>query len=511
MRQDWLLETLQAQDFDVLEKHLTPLHMAFEAGQLSEQDYDDAVSLAMPCRIELIDVSRRWCAAYPDSFIAHAFTGAAVIGLAWEARTNLPSYRITARQSQLMQTHFAEAEDYLLKACGMTTKPHLALLSGMYIQGAIGDVRTSPTWHERIEALLPSSVMLSASWMWQLNPKWSGSEEALDAFMALCRTRFTGDALAWVESSYCAEKADICLWSQQYTQALEWLDKADQHKRDIRHDELRATCYDRLGQPKKATELLAQLITQKPTRDRLFSLGQNVEWDFDGKGWGNIANADHYYAKGYAMGSGTCAARYVALMRNVGVHQGNFDEAKTWCERGIALYCGEAHYHLSCLYFNGDGTPKNIKQAMEHWTAGAHLGSADCAHNATAWYWDGRDGIKRDYKAAFDMARLGAQVDSAYCAGAAGRMILNGQVKPAEYGLTLEDGIDYLEEGANGNDGEAIEDMIRRLWTGKGTEKDRDGAKEWLGILRNSDPARAKTLEAELNSLGSKFMGLFGR
>jgi TPR repeat protein len=508
MNQEQFLQRLLAQDIDGLERDLSSAHQQFETDAIDETRYWQLVPDGAPSRVALLPEFTRWCQRYPQSYVAHAYAGAALIGVAWQARSEAWARQLTETRLKLMEQYFASAEQSLLQACELSSKPYLALAMGMALQSAMGECQAAPTWHERIEAAAMQSPWLAAERMWQLNPKWGGSIDLMTEFRNQARAKFNDAEFASVEVSYYQERADILSCEGQLPGALRMLDAADQAQRNSRTDASRADFLTD-SQPKKAIALLESAIATEPTARKLCSLAYLYEetGEASNDGGAGLQASLNCYARAAQLGDGNAAANCVRILRKTGLNADRYAQAVQWSQLGIEQYSAKAHFHLGSIYFNGEHGARDLRLAINHWLQASALGHGMASQNVVLTFWDGRDGFAQDYKAALHAAELGAQVDDSFCKGALGRMLIQGQGTAKD----VETGLDWLEEAASENDSEALEFLIRMLWFGQGIDKDREQAQQWLTRLESIDDAASARLRAELSSMFSTIKSWFGR
>ncbi len=508
MNQEQFLHRLLAQDIDGLERELALAQQQLEANAIDETTYWQRVPENAPSRVALLPTFQLWCQRYPQSYVAHVYTGAALIGVAWQARSSAWARHLTDTRLRLMEQYFTQAEQHLLQAVALTSKPYLALSMGMYLQSAQGECLAAPSWHERIADAAPQSPWLAAERMWQLNPKWGGSIDELTEFRNQMRTQFGDAAFAEVELSYWQERADALGCDGQSKGALQMLDAADKVQPSPSTDVQRAQ-YLTDSQPKVAIALLQSAISLMPTARALCSLAYLYEEHADQTNDGGLGlnSALESYTRAAQLGDGNAAAHCARILRKMGLNAERYRQAVQWCQLGIEQYSAEAHFQLGGIYFDGEHCTRDVRLAMNHWQQASALGHGLAAQNVALTMWDGEYGFARDYQAAFQAAELGMQVGNSYCKGALARMLIKGHGVEKD----VDEGMAILASAAADGDPEAMEFLIRALWFGQDVVKDRAQADQWLTHYDGIDANAAQKLRAELSSVFATVKSWFVR
>jgi tetratricopeptide (TPR) repeat protein len=512
MQSEVLLELLEQRNYAELERRLGALQIGFEQGEISDIDYFQQMPVHVPTRRDLLAHYAQWREGFPHSFVAHALSAMAEVDLAWLSRSDAISRHVTKSRWVGMKQHFAQAQAHLAQAMTLSTKPHFALVSGMQMQTADCErAEDAIDWSAQVERLLPQSPSLCRQWLWRLNPKWGGSEDALTAFRNDARTWFNDQDFALVEASYLGERADIQRWQGKFAGAETYFAASEKILGRESHAVDRAYCLAELKQEARAVAILQHAVDTNPSPRNLRQLAWQLEDLIDQKHvpstparWEEIFAL---HARAARLGDGNAAAHCMRLIRKLGVNAGNWQLLQSYFQLGTQQYSASAYFQMGSIFYDGEGVPKQAQIALQYWKEASILGHSDAAENVTMVLWDGRDGVLRDYAGALYFAELGAQVDSAYCTGALGRMYLRGHGTD----IDREHGAALVENAANEKDQEAIVEWIRCLHFGRGVAKDPQLAAHWLAVLEQMNPEEANALRKELGSLFSRVKGLFNR
>ena len=164
----------------------------------------------------------------------------------------------------------------------------------------------------------------------------------------------------------------------------------------------------------------------------------------------------------------------------------------------------EAQYNLGLLYFNGDGVPKDLKQAVSWYKKAAEQGNSD-AQVAVAWmYWAG-DGVEINLKNHYDWMMKAANQGNACAHWNIGSMYieatyLNQDVQQAY--IWMKKAVDKGCSNAKGdldklavyiaNNVEAQYNLGLLYFNGDGVPKDLKQAVSWFTKAAEKGDARAQ-------------------
>ncbi len=146
-------------------------------------------------------------------------------------------------------------------------------------------------------------------------------------------------------------------------------------------------------------------------------------------------------------------------------------EWKPLAEQGNA----KAQFNLGATYYDGEGVPKDDKEAVKWYRLAAEQGNAEAQFNLGVMYDNGR-GVPKDDKEAVKWYRLAAEQGNANAMGNLGVMYSLGMGVPKDYVEAYKWG---NLAAANGNEkGAKLRDMLEKEMTPSQIEKAQDLSRE---------------------------------
>lgn len=184
--QDAIVAELLDRDFNTLETSFAATQHAFESGELSEYELRQAFEPFATLRnADARDRLREWVAQFPDSYVAHLALGLNDRALGSAARGKQFWEKTTPEQKKGLIDNFALAEPLLRESLALTPRPYLSLLNLITIAG---NVASRPFLNATLllaNEALPSNVLARLAYARYLLPRWGGSYERFDAFVAM--------------------------------------------------------------------------------------------------------------------------------------------------------------------------------------------------------------------------------------------------------------------------------------------------------------------------------------
>lgn len=86
----------------------------------------------------------------------------------------------------------------------------------------------------------------------------------------------------------------------------------------------------------------------------------------------------------------------------------NYDKAKEWLEKAVALSDAEAMFNLGLMYKQGKGIPQSFEKAIGLWEQAADLGVPDAQFNLGYLYEFGEH-VEEDLKRSFEYYEMAAK------------------------------------------------------------------------------------------------------
>jgi TPR repeat protein len=487
---------LSAERFDVLDTYMNDKQMAWERGTLDDLDLQTAFCLDGVARVDLLAPAKKWMQTFPNSYAAHQVYANLLLSVGWRARGDATANETVSRRFEEMQKYFNEAAKHIELAMGLSTSPVLTLRLWSQISAA-GDYPLDDEGRQQLfDALVPKSAVLSGHWMWRLNPKWGGDEVLLDDFATSTREfNMNQTQRAYIETCYLEEKADIQRQTGRSGAALELLQKALQVRQSASSFQCLGEIHALRDENAAAARNFEKSVALAPSYYNYYYLGTALHEI------GHKPEAASAFEKALSLGHGGAAWYLADEVKDQAPSAALQEQCEAWLKVGISQYSSSAMRKKADFHYLGcAGYAKSMALANQAWELGSEWGDGCCSNNLSLSYWDGENGVTKDYKKAFSYAKAAADVGYEEAYGNLGRMYYLGHGTTVDYQAALP----YLQAGAELQDVRAMRVLISALWFGQGTKVDQPLAREWLAELKTLN-------EEEYKEAHSKVFGLVGR
>jgi tetratricopeptide (TPR) repeat protein len=178
------LQTLfRAERFDELEQSLSALQRRYEEGAISDEDLRNAYRAFYPTDPQLEAKYSSWIEQFPKSYAAHLARAVYYRQVASEQRGGAFIDKTTDEQIQNMTSTLKKASQDVQVSLGLTSKPVLSLVQAIDFAGTLGVPDHGRTLLDRSTALDPNAFVARATYMSNLQTRWGGSLEEMQAFL----------------------------------------------------------------------------------------------------------------------------------------------------------------------------------------------------------------------------------------------------------------------------------------------------------------------------------------
>lgn len=184
---DPALERLRRGDFAGVEQHFHALQTRFEAGTLSEFDLRQAYRPLYDLDDEAFGQLKAWAAAAPSSYPAHLLLGIHYKRRGDAARGDKFIADTSREAIDDMHRQFRLAAEELKRSTQLTAKPYLSWFFMMSITMQEGTPAESRAILDKSVTQYPLSELLRVRYIQTLTPRWGGSYDQMEAFIARSR------------------------------------------------------------------------------------------------------------------------------------------------------------------------------------------------------------------------------------------------------------------------------------------------------------------------------------
>jgi hypothetical protein len=181
------LGLLKSRKYAELEAYYSNVQKRYETGALNDEQlytefralYEDAAANER--------YFTAWAKLFPQSYPARLARGAYYYRMAWFVRGEKLISETPPDQIQEMQRYAALARPDLLASFEMTHKPYLTALYMLNLTILVGPLEERQKWFEIGTQMDPENLFVRQRWMFSLQPRWGGSYEQMNEFLADCK------------------------------------------------------------------------------------------------------------------------------------------------------------------------------------------------------------------------------------------------------------------------------------------------------------------------------------
>lgn len=189
-----VVDLARKHDYVALEKHFNALESNFEKNKATEYELLDAYKPFYMREDLLSDELSAWTKAYPKSYAAHLARGTYYRKLGELNRGSGPAGEVSAETFSYMDRVFSIAKPELETALHLSARPYLAALNLLNIARYTTSIRESDRYLEVSNKSLPGNMLARGRYIDHLKPRWGGTYEKMEAFVARNRKEGLSEA-----------------------------------------------------------------------------------------------------------------------------------------------------------------------------------------------------------------------------------------------------------------------------------------------------------------------------
>jgi hypothetical protein len=175
---------LTKKDFAGLDAYCNELQRSFENGQLSEIQLLKAYRQFYKLDAQQQQALHEWPKNIPNSYGAHLALGIFLKRAGVDVRGGKYASETKAEQLEEMERFFRLAVPELVQSLPLTKKPYLSLFYLLDITKYVSDRKASKEILMKANQIFPQNRLVKNRYMTSLTPRWGGSYEQMQEFIA---------------------------------------------------------------------------------------------------------------------------------------------------------------------------------------------------------------------------------------------------------------------------------------------------------------------------------------
>jgi tetratricopeptide (TPR) repeat protein len=180
---------LKTNDLGRLETQLSSVQQRFEEGQINEYELRNSFRPFYDLDAVAQERLRAWAASSPRSYVAHLGLGVLYRRLGANARGTEYLSNTPRAQIDEMNRYYDLAARELATSMTLTRKPYLSIFHLLPIYLARGKRNDGEELLRRADTMLPTNALVRTRYATYLLPRWGGSYELVDQYIAACASQ----------------------------------------------------------------------------------------------------------------------------------------------------------------------------------------------------------------------------------------------------------------------------------------------------------------------------------
>jgi hypothetical protein len=180
------LTWLKSGDYAALDRYYSDLQKQYEAGGVTDQMLYAGFRKLYEDSATNDQYFNSWVTAFPASYPARVARGAYFYRMAWFVRGDEYMDKTSASSVAEMVEYLERSEPDLMASLKMTAKPFLSTLYLLNVKILRGSDDERRHWFDEGIRIDPASTTVRTRYMFSLRPRWYGSYEEMQQFLAEC-------------------------------------------------------------------------------------------------------------------------------------------------------------------------------------------------------------------------------------------------------------------------------------------------------------------------------------
>jgi tetratricopeptide (TPR) repeat protein len=178
---------LQANRFSELDRDFSALQSDYVQGRIGEEQVRDSFRAFYPTDPQLAAKFDAWVAQFPKSYVAHLARAIYYKKVGQEQRGGAYASDTTSEQFHNMEVAMKKSAQDLQLSLTLDPKPMLSLNHAIDIATFLGDPDSGRKFLDRALGLDSEAFLVRVKYMGNLQSRWGGSPQEMQAFLDECR------------------------------------------------------------------------------------------------------------------------------------------------------------------------------------------------------------------------------------------------------------------------------------------------------------------------------------
>jgi len=216
-----ITELLKAEKFTELDERLSTVQKKFEAGTLGEIELRNAFRPFYNLRGVEAEKLRTFAAAASRSYVAHLALGIYFKRRGLDARGETSWRDVPFADRSRMESAFEDALKELKASLPLTPKPYLSAFHLLHVAVYLGQQQEALVLLREGNKMLPDNGLIRGRYATSLTPRWGGSYQQLDRFIAETKSEGAPPSVLLQLDAIREDDIGLTFWEQHDRQQAE--------------------------------------------------------------------------------------------------------------------------------------------------------------------------------------------------------------------------------------------------------------------------------------------------